>query len=202
MEGQNLVLVTKYIYILCHNANACLLLIMLISLLIMEKICGIQFQEFFLLSSISFIRPFFILQATIKASIPPHITSEEVKKYYFFRYKTFLNIMHLFQVTDLGSGLCRGPKWQRNGWPYDEGIETFEECFNECKKIESCTAFDLSPTEVREKFRCYLFGHDDVIPATSYSFLVSNCYRMTGRKAIAGKKKDIFLRIWPYHLHS
>ena len=100
--------------------------------------------------------------------------------------------MHLFQVTDLGSGLCRGPKWQRNGWPYDEGIETFEECFNECKKIESCTAFDLSPTEVREKFRCYLFGHDDVIPATSYSFLVSNCYRMTGRKAIAGKKKKIF----------
>ena len=100
--------------------------------------------------------------------------------------------MYLFQVTDLGSGLCRGPKWQRNGWPYDEGIETFEECFNECKKIESCTAFDLSPTEVRDKFRCYLFGHDDVIPATSYSFLVSNCYRMTGRKAIAGKKKNVF----------
>ena len=100
--------------------------------------------------------------------------------------------MYFFQVTDLGSGLCRGPKWQRNGWPYDEGIETFEECFNECKKIESCTAFDLSPTEVRDKFRCYLFGHDDVIPATSYSFLVSNCYRMTGRKAIAGKKKMFF----------
>ena len=106
-------------------------------------------------------------KATIKSVIPSHVTSEE--------------------IIDLGNGLCRGRKWQHNGWPYDEGIETFEACFKECKKIESCTAFDLSPTEVRNKFRCYLFGHEDVVPATSYSFLISNCYRMAGRKAIPGK---------------
>ena len=66
------------------------------------------------------------------------------------------------------------------------GFETFDACFKECKKLESCTAFDLSPSEVRDKFRCYLFGHDDVIPASSTSFLASNCYKMAGRKAIAG----------------
>ena len=40
--------------------------------------------------------------ATIKSVIPAHIDSSE--------------------VLDLGSGLCRGPKWQANNWPKDEGI--------------------------------------------------------------------------------
>ena len=39
--------------------------------------------------------------ATIKSVIPAHIDSSE--------------------VLDLGSGLCRGPKWQLNNWPKDEG---------------------------------------------------------------------------------
>jgi hypothetical protein len=88
---------------------------------------------------------------------------------------------------------CRGVRWQKNGWPKDEGIETFDTCFNECKKLESCTAFDMTPTEIRNKFRCILFGHDGVIPASSTSFLASNCYKMAGRKAIAGKNKLIIL---------
>jgi hypothetical protein len=40
--------------------------------------------------------------ATIKSVIPAHIDSSE--------------------VLDLGSGLCRGPKWQLNNWPKDEGM--------------------------------------------------------------------------------
>ena len=39
--------------------------------------------------------------ATIKSVIPAHIDSSE--------------------VLDLGNGLCRGPKWQLNNWPKDEG---------------------------------------------------------------------------------
>ena len=40
--------------------------------------------------------------ATIKSVIPTHIDSSD--------------------VIDLGNGLCRGPKWQENNWPKDEGI--------------------------------------------------------------------------------
>ena len=43
--------------------------------------------------------------ATIKSVIPAHIDSSE--------------------VLDLGSGLCRGPKWQLNNWPKDEGTYEF-----------------------------------------------------------------------------
>ena len=102
----------------------------------------------------------------IKSVVPEHVDSSD--------------------LIDLGSGLCRGPKWQRNNWPKDEGFETFEECLNECKKLESCTAFDISPSEVRDKFRCYLFGHDEVVPATATTLQASHCYKMAGRKAIAG----------------
>ena len=102
----------------------------------------------------------------IKSVVPDHVDSSE--------------------IIDLGSGLCRGPKWQRNNWPKDEGYETFEQCFNECKKLESCTAFDISPSEVRDKFRCYLFGHAEVVPATATTLQASHCYKMAGRKAIAG----------------
>ena len=71
-------------------------------------------------------------------------------------------------------------------WLSFSGIETFDECFKECEKVEACTGFDLTPTEVRDKFRCYLFGHEEIIPATATTFLASNCYKMAGRHAIPG----------------
>ncbi len=105
-------------------------------------------------------------KAAIKSAIPTNVDLED--------------------LIDLGTGLCRGRNWQKNGWPKDEGVETFEDCHNECRKLDSCTAFDLTPTEIRNKFRCYLFGHGDIMPATATSFASSNCYKMAGRKAIAG----------------
>ena len=72
-----------------------------------------------------------------------------------------------------------------------QGIETFEECFKECQKVDACTGFDLTPTEVRDRFRCYLFGHNEIIPATSTSFLASNCYKMAGRQTIPGAKAPV-----------
>ena len=55
----------------------------------------------------------------------------------------------------LGRGLCRGEDWQdpQGIWPKFEGIETVEDCFKECKKDKGCTAFDVSPSDLKSKFR-------------------------------------------------
>ena len=42
-----------------------------------------------------------VAKATIKSVIPAHVDRAE--------------------INDLGSGLCRGSKWQKNNWPKDEG---------------------------------------------------------------------------------
>ena len=84
----------------------------------------------------------------------------------------------------LGAGLCRGPNWQIGKiWPKFEGLETTEECFKECEKDSGCTAFDVSPSEVKNKYRCVLFGHSTVEVANSASLRVSRCYKMKGRSA-------------------
>ena len=71
--------------------------------------------------------------------------------------------------TLLGRGLCRGSDWQdpQGIWPKFEGLETVEDCFQECKKDKGCTAFDVSPSDVKLKFRCVLHGHGDVNVATA-----------------------------------
>ena len=64
----------------------------------------------------------------------------------------------------LGRGLCRGYNWQdpQGIWPKFEGLETIEDCAKECKKDKGCTAFDVSPSDVKSKFRCVLHGHGDI----------------------------------------
>ena len=66
--------------------------------------------------------------------------------------------------TMIGRGLCRGPNWQiGKKWPKDEGFETLEDCSKECEKRPGCTGFELTPSEdLKNKFRCILFGHDGI----------------------------------------
>ena len=59
--------------------------------------------------------------ATIKSVIPAHIDSSE--------------------VLDLGSGLCRGPKWQLNNWPKDEGMNLVLNLFKE-SSVSPKSTFD------------------------------------------------------------
>ena len=88
--------------------------------------------------------------------------------------------------TLLGRGLCRGSDWQdpQGIWPKFEGLETVEDCFQECKKDKGCTAFDISPSDVKLKFRCVLHGHGDINVATSFSLRVSLCYKMQNRSPL------------------
>ena len=88
--------------------------------------------------------------------------------------------------TLLGRGLCRGSDWQdpQGIWPKFEGLETVEDCFQECKKDKGCTAFDVSPSDVKSKFRCVLHGHGDINVATSFSLRVSLCYKMQNRSPL------------------
>ena len=68
-------------------------------------------------------------------------------------------------------------------WPKDEGVESFHRCALECKKDLACTAFDVSPSDKKDLFQCYHFGHDKVTATNSVS-LRGRCYKMKGRKAI------------------
>ena len=68
-------------------------------------------------------------------------------------------------------------------WPKDEGVESFHRCALECKKDLACTAFDVSPSDKKDLFQCYHFGHDKVAATNSVS-LRGRCYKMKGRKAI------------------
>ena len=85
----------------------------------------------------------------------------------------------------IGKGLCRGENWQHGKWPQDEGFETLEACSAECQKRPGCTGFDLTPSQdLKGKFRCILYGHDDLQVADSLSLQITKCYRMIGRSAI------------------
>ena len=62
-------------------------------------------------------------------------------------------------------------------------MESFHRCALECKKDLACTAFDVSPSDKKDLFQCYHFGHDKVT-ATNTVSLRGRCYKMKGRKAI------------------
>ena len=86
---------------------------------------------------------------------------------------------------NLGRGLCRGDNWQdiHGVWPKDEGKETFEECLKACTDDMGCTAFDVAPIINSLKFRCTLYGHDEIRRTNSVS-LKGRCIRMVDRKAL------------------
>jgi len=78
--------------------------------------------------------------------------------------------------SKLGSGLCRGEGWQSAGFPKDVGSKTVEDCASACQNTAGCRAFDLSGEE-KNKFRCLLFGHRAVVPASSQS-MAGACYTL------------------------
>ncbi|XP_040570301.1 uncharacterized protein [Lepeophtheirus salmonis] len=85
------------------------------------------------------------------------------------------------EFKKLGKGLCRGPNWQDKYWPKVGNLVKEEyECFKQCKERGACTAFDVSPSTTPSKLNCFMFGHGEVIPASS---LNGDCYKMKGRSA-------------------
>ena len=80
------------------------------------------------------------------------------------------------QYSKVGSGRCRGQGWQDNGFPKDVGQKTVQECSATCQKTKGCTSFDLSNAD-KNKFNCLLFGHKDIVPASSQS-MIGACYKL------------------------
>lgn len=60
-------------------------------------------------------------------------------------------------------GSCRGAKWNQDGWPKGQGIQTPEQCAALCAKAAGCTSFDLARAAQSDKFDCFLFGHREVV---------------------------------------
>ncbi len=91
----------------------------------------------------------------------------------------------------VGEGLCRGPNWQRIGWPKDMGLRGIGDCFKACQESKGCTAFDLVPTKGSStKTECLLYGHKDIVPASN---LDGHCYVVsfpTDKNDTNTKKKD------------
>ena len=109
--------------------------------------------------------------------------------------KTHHNIYVGDKFFNLGRGLCRGDNWQDDHgvWPKDEGKETFEECLKACTDDVGCTAFDVAPIINSLKFKCTLYGHDDIRRTNSVS-LKGRCIRMVDRKALpttTGQKEAV-----------
>ena len=75
---------------------------------------------------------------TIKSVIPSHIDSSD--------------------VIDLGNGLCRGPKWQSNNWPKDEGTLNFLIILNKL-----CAS-------VHKSSKVKLFKFDSIVKVNFYNF--------------------------------
>ena len=63
--------------------------------------------------------------------------------------------------------MCRGDGWQTEPWPLIRGKKTLEECSEVCKNRKGCTAFEMGPPEKKGRFKCVLYGHDEVQVADS-----------------------------------
>ena len=63
--------------------------------------------------------------------------------------------------------MCRGDGWQTEPWPLVRGKKTLEECSEVCKNRKGCTAFEMGPPEKKGRFKCVLYGHDEVQVADS-----------------------------------
>jgi hypothetical protein len=63
----------------------------------------------------------------------------------------------------VGAGACRGPEWQDEIWPKEEGAESLKGCAADCERDPGCTAFDVWPSEKAGKYKCINYGHDKVV---------------------------------------
>ena len=61
-------------------------------------------------------------------------------------------------------------------------FQTLEQCTKHCVEARACTAFDLSEPSGK-KFKCHLYGHKDVYPASG---VPGTCYTLFG-SALAKK---------------
>ena len=80
------------------------------------------------------------------------------------------------RAVEVGHGVCRGKGWSHDDWPVVIGLQTLEQCTKACVDIRSCTAFDLSGHEGKQAV-CNLYGHKDVVPASS---VPGTCYTLFG----------------------
>ena len=79
-------------------------------------------------------------------------------------------------MIEIGKGQCRGKSWTFGRWPIDKGQVSAQECADACARKKGCTAFDLS-NKLGKKFSCFLYGHQDVEPASA---LKGICYTYQG----------------------
>ena len=79
-------------------------------------------------------------------------------------------------MIEIGKGQCRGKSWTFGRWPIDKGQVSAQECADACARKKGCTAFDLS-NKSGKKFSCFLYGHQDVEPASG---LKGICYTYQG----------------------
>ena len=75
------------------------------------------------------------------------------------------------------TGMCRGEGWQNEPWPLVRGRKTLEECSEVCKNRKGCTAFEIGPPKKKDRYKCILYGHDEVQVANSASLTDRTCYR-------------------------
>ena len=102
---------------------------------------------------------------------------------YLFSY----NFFSAENYTKIGSGVCRGPGWQDNGFPKHLGRKSVQDCSSSCEKTKGCTAFELSQ-EDKKSFSCLLFGHKNIVPASSQS-LTGACYKL-GKTTLDEKNEE------------
>merc|ERR1719334_143718 len=79
--------------------------------------------------------------------------------------------------SKIGVGRCRGQGWSSNGWPKEASIKTAADCAAACQEQAGCTSFDLSEQHDENLFSCLLYGHKDVLPASSPS-MPGACYTL------------------------
>ena len=74
--------------------------------------------------------------------------------------------------------MCRGEGWQNEPWPLVRGKKTLEECSEVCKNRKGCTAFEIGPPKKKDRYKCVLYGHDEIQVANSPSLTDHTCYRL------------------------
>jgi hypothetical protein len=74
--------------------------------------------------------------------------------------------------------MCRGKSWQRGVWPIPKGHLPKKKCAEACAKTKNCLAFDLSEETDKERFKCFLYGNEEVAPASG---VPGECFTLKDR---------------------
>ena len=82
------------------------------------------------------------------------------------------------EPVSLGTGMCRGPVWQRGVWPIARGFKSRKACAEACAKTKNCMGFDLSDETDKERFKCFLYGDRRLAPASG---VPGECFTLRDR---------------------